>query len=281
MMNKKRWNTAKHLTMKRNHTPGWLIAAGAALLIIASQTSVRPVSSQGIPLMAGQWAGEASFSIGSIRHTAAIQFDVDRSGQVTAGSIVLFFTYPDIQADVLDLMKRHGCIVKFSEITPSSRPTAGLFATPTEGAGTFFAPGCMLEGFGELQFVSPLSGIWTAVAQNPIQAGAEGGNLAVNESPYDPPSHPNDNLSGRDLYKLHCDECHAQKGLGSEKAPPLEELNAIKIASTVRDGPEDMDVFTHEELPDRQLNVLIDYVLKFHPDSALRIEFIITPPTTE
>lgn len=87
-------------------------------------------------------------------------------------------------------------------------------------------------------------------------------------------------MSIRTMYKEYCKECHGQRGLGTEEAPELEALNAITIAETVRDGPEDMDVFTHEDIPDRALNDLIDYVLLFHPDSEPRSETVITSATT-
>ena len=97
------------------------------------------------------------------------------------------------------------------------------------------------------------------------------------EYPNDPPGpHPNDGMSGRQLYKEHCEECHGQQGVGSEDAPELEALNARTVGDTVREGPDKMDVFTHDDIPDRQLNVLIDYVLMFHPDSEPRTEIIIT-----
>jgi len=103
--------------------------------------------------------------------------------------------------------------------------------------------------------------------------------LTGSEFPYDPPSpHPTDGMSGRQLYKQFCEECHGQRGRGTEDAPALEALNAIKIAKTVRDGPEDMDAFTHEDIPDRQLNTLIDYVLSFHPDSQPRTDTLFTLP---
>jgi len=248
-------------------------------------------------LASGPWAGEASFSVDGIRRTAAMQFTVDESGRVTDGTIRLMFTFPGISAKMLDLMTANGCAVAFSDVTTTSSPVAGLFASGMEGAGTFSAAGCTLEGVGELQFVSPVVGIWSAVAaissSAPIgsassgQAGAAGDVLtgtngiilsSGNVSPNDPPTHGNDGLTARELYKLHCDECHAQKGLGSEKAPPLEGLNAVTIASKVREGQEKMDMFTHADIPDRQLNILIDYILKFHPDSIPRTGFVITPP---
>ncbi len=100
--------------------------------------------------------------------------------------------------------------------------------------------------------------------------------------PHDPPGpHPTDEMSGRQMYKKFCEECHGQQGMGTADAPELGALNAIKIAETVRDGPEDMDAFTHDDIPDRALNKLIDYVLMFHPDSEPRPGTIITPPTSK
>jgi mono/diheme cytochrome c family protein len=99
--------------------------------------------------------------------------------------------------------------------------------------------------------------------------------------PNDPPGpHATDEMSGRRMYKEFCEECHGQQGMGTADAPQLGALNAIKIAETVRDGPEDMDVFTHDDIPDRALNDLIDYVLMFHRDSEPRPGTIITPPTS-
>lgn len=100
--------------------------------------------------------------------------------------------------------------------------------------------------------------------------------------PYDPPGpHVTDDMSGRSMYKEYCEECHGRQGVGTEDAPELEALNANRIAETVRDGPEDMDVFTHEDIPDRTLNILIDYVLLFHPESEPRTVTVITAPTLE
>ena len=102
------------------------------------------------------------------------------------------------------------------------------------------------------------------------------------EYPYDPPGdHPTYAMSGRRMYKEYCEECHGPQGIGTEDAPELEALNAVKIAETVRDGPEDMDAFTHEDIPDRSLNILIDYVLLFHPESEPRPGTIITYPTNK
>lgn len=106
--------------------------------------------------------------------------------------------------------------------------------------------------------------------------------VTTEEYPYDPPGeHVTDGMNGRKMYKEYCEECHGQQEIGTQDAPELEALNALRIADTVRDGPEDMDVFTHEDIPDRTLNILIDYVLLFHPDSEPRPAIVITLPTKE
>lgn len=105
---------------------------------------------------------------------------------------------------------------------------------------------------------------------------------AGEDYPYDPSGpHVTDDMSARKMYKEFCEECHGQQGIGTQDAPELEALNASRIAETVRDGPEDMDVFTHEDIPDRALNKLIDYVLLFHPDSEPRTGTVVTLPTKE
>lgn len=271
-----------------NKVKAWWAAAGLGLLLIGG--AVTQVSGQqSTTPLPGEWSGPASFSVEGVRYETTITFSVDPGGKVVGGAVRLAFTFPGIPDEMLAAMNDHGCLVPFDTLAADSQPVAGLFASPEEAAGTFRATGCTLVEHGELQFVNVLTGIWSAFPQNAGAAGEAAPATPdvpaqaadVTTSPYDPPTHANDNLDGRALYKLHCDECHAQKGLGSEKAPPLEGLSAPVIAEKVREGPEDMDVFTHEELPDRQLNVLIDYVLRFHPDSIPRTEFIITPLTTE
>ena len=261
----------------------WGAVAGLGLLLAGG--AVRPVSGQQLSTpQLGGWSGPASFTVEGVRYETTITFTVDSGGRVSGGAVKLAFTFPGIPNEMLAAMTDHGCLVLFDTLTADSRPVAGLFASAEEAVGVFQATGCTLGEHGELQFVNALTGIWSAFPQSsdaaaPLEAPAQA--AAVTTSPYDPPTHVNDHLDGRGLYKLHCDECHAQKGLGSEKAPPLEGLSASVIAENVREGPEDMDVFTHEELPDRQLNILIDYILRFHPDSIPRTEFIITPLTTE
>lgn len=137
------------------------------------------------------------------------------------------------------------------------------------------------------------SGPDTAAASTEVADSSGGNDLETEGStsviittgddyPYDPAGdHVTYAMSARKMYKEYCEECHGQQGIGTEEAPELEALNAVKIAETVRDGPEDMDVFTHEDIPDRSLNALIDYVLLFHPDSEPRPGTVITNPTTK
>lgn len=269
-----------------NKVKSWW-AAGLGLLLIGG--AVTQVSGQQPTTpQPGEWSGPASFTVEGVRYETTITFTVDSGGSVTGGAVKLAFSFPGIPDEMLAAMKNQGCLLPFNTLAADSQPVAGLFASAEEAAGTFQAVGCTLAEHGDLQFVNVLTGIWSAFPQDsggaaavasPAEASAQAAD--VTSSPYDPPTHVNDNMDGRSLYKLHCDECHAQKGIGSEKAPPLEGLNAPMIAAKVREGPEDMDVFTHEELPDRQLNILIDYVLRFHPDSIPRTEFVITPLATE
>lgn len=122
----------------------------------------------------------------------------------------------------------------------------------------------------------------TETSSEPETGGATVILTAEENYPYDPPGpHITDDMSARKMYKEYCEECHGQQGIGTQDAPELEALNASRIAETVRDGPEDMDVFTHEDIPDRALNKLIDYVLLFHPDSEPRTGTVVTLPTRE
>lgn len=336
----------------------WLVIGITLLAMAAAAAYNNRAEGQGPPdgTTPGPWTGTAVFGPPDAPTTAEMSFQVTESGQVAGGVITLAFSYPNMPEDVLNLMLEHGCDVSFNEITATSQPVAGTFTNATQATGTFNTASCLLEGFGELAFVTPLTGTWTAEAAGaapppddatprptrrptldpsqptapPTQPGADteptprptrrptldpsqptpvptkpgpaetaqdasaapagvDDGAAANISapaaesappgpgPDDEPPHENDGMSGRELYNFHCEECHGNRGLGTEDAPELEALNAQTIADTTRDGPEDMDPFSHEDLPDRHLNILIDFILKFHPDSTPRTEYITTP----
>lgn len=360
-----------------------LLVLGCGLLVMAGLLwDGDRASGQDSPAP-GDWNGTVEFEADSGLGIAELSFQVDEGGQVTSGAVILKFSYPTMSDELLDLMVRYGCVVPFDRITHDSTPIAGTFASDTQASGTFTAIRCTLQDYGDLEFMAPLQGRWSATTSVPASTTVMDGSAkptrmptldpnqptarptrmptldpnvptqdsarptrvptldpdqptpkptrsptldpnqptlapdlkpqdsedetatsssavspavdnpsdsstdsvaiaAANEFPNDPPGpHPTDNMSARQMYKEFCDECHGQQGIGTEDAPELEALNAGKIAETVRDGPEDMDVFTHEDIPDRALNKLIDYVLLFHPDSEPRTSTIITPPTTE
>ncbi len=347
-----------------------LVMLGFSLLVAAGILwEAENAAGQDTPTP-GIWQGTAEFEADSGLGAAEMIFEVDDTGQVNNGTVILKFSYPTMSAEMLDLMLQYGCVVSFDAITPDSVPVAGSFTSAEQASGTFVAAGCSLQDYGDLQFLAAVEGTWSAVyisaagettsphdsakptrvptldpnqptpkptrmptldpnAQTPAPekptrvptldpnqptaapalsqteptaatvastevADSSGGDdletegstsviiTTGDEYPYDPAGdHVTYAMSARKMYKEYCEECHGQQGIGTEDAPELEALNAVKIAETVRDGPEDMDVFTHEDIPDRSLNVLIDYVLLFHPDSEPRPGAVITNPTTK
>jgi mono/diheme cytochrome c family protein len=89
--------------------------------------------------------------------------------------------------------------------------------------------------------------------------------------------HPNDDLDGRGLYLLHCSECHGQRGEGTAEGETLAIiLSPLAVANIVREGPETMDQQTHEDVTDAQLNLIIDYVLRFERENQPRPGFLRT-----
>lgn len=86
-------------------------------------------------------------------------------------------------------------------------------------------------------------------------------------------SHPNDGLTGRELFILHCSECHDRRGTGTADAPTLHvALNPEVVINNTRIGPENMVPLTMADLPDYQLDLIVDYVLNYHPDSTPRLK---------
>lgn len=274
------------------------------LLVVAAMLIVLPQALGQEAPGSGTWTGLASFNAGGAPATAEVRFDVT-DGAVSAGQIKLQFQYAGMSQGLLDLMLAHGCVVSFAEISPTSLPVAGQFASSTQAAGTFNASSCYLQDYGDLQFVNPIMGTWTAslgsgdsavaimptsdgnassdvvdtsdttdssdAAASILPAATSGPFVGLTAADYQylyqipQPDHPNADMTGRQLYKLHCEECHGVVGEGTGDAPALaNEQSDIIIARNVRVGPENMEPLTVDILPDDQVDKLIDFTLRLY-----------------
>ena len=280
--------------MKKNQL-FWLLALLVVLTVTVFTTRSGHVKGQEEPVP-GTWTGTALFGAADDPNAADFEFELSESGNITRGSIKLIFSYEGMSRELRRLMVQYGCVVYFGSLNAAS--VEGKFVTATEAEGTFSTEKCYLEEYGDLEFARALTGTWQASTEAPVaplppadasEAGLGGGGDAqtvadTGRSPLDPPAdydappHANDGMSGKELYRFHCEECHGRRGEGDEETPALTDaLNPGTIADTMREGPEDMDAFTHEDLPDHHLNLIIDYVIKFNPESTPRTEFITTP----
>lgn len=78
--------------------------------------------------------------------------------------------------------------------------------------------------------------------------------------------------AGQQIFSLHCAGCHQIQARGGfvtgARVPPLQSVPATQIAEAVRIGPYLMPRFSSRQIPDRQLNSLVAYVLSTnHPDN--------------
>ncbi len=243
-------------------------------LTVAMTAQLQTASGQ-TTIASGDWSGTATLDLGSQQLTAGMTFVVDDEDNVTDGSIQLVFAIPNMSEEMLTVMQESGCLVLFDAITENSEPVSGEFEA-TSAAGTFAIDSCALEGFDDLEFVNTLSGIWEATLSEGdgvnAEATEEAPSMVEGETTQEVVSgHPNDALSGRELFVLHCSECHDRRGTGTSEAPTLHiALNPNNIVQNSRIGPETMVPFTMNDLPDYQLDRVVDFVLKFDPDSVPR-----------
>ncbi|NDJ75469.1 MAG: cytochrome c [Chloroflexi bacterium] len=280
------------------HPQRFLIALGFVLVVLAMVTvSVGSVSSQSSAqgdetpsIVTGTWTGTATYGPEETPNTAEITFVIDGEGNITEGQLVFRFTFEGITPEMETVMEESGCV---SEIAFEGARITGDFTSPTEASGEFSAPNCTLAGYDPLDFGEPVTGTWTATAtgddawaeeeatdDDAASEGNAGGDgvTAIAAAPdVTPTPHPNDSMSARDLYKLHCEECHGPRGQGTEDGEPIDMvLEPAWIAETMRTGPETMDTFSVEDLSDVQVNAIVDFVLRFNRDNPERTEFIDT-----
>ena len=80
-----------------------------------------------------------------------------------------------------------------------------------------------------------------------------------------PDPHAGSIQQGLSLFTAHCAGCHQIVGRGGfvtgARVPPLQDLTPTQIAEAVRIGPYLMPRFSKRQIPDAELNSLIQYVL--------------------
>lgn len=226
--------------MWQKRTIGSLLVISVLLLVAAipmlAQDTPTPQPYVGAPA-SGTWQGAAYFGSSVEQLAAPLSFNLDASG-VVAGRIRFDFQYPGMTENLMALMNEHGCVITFDNITPEGEPVTGYFMDNGRAVGTFSMSACYLEGYGELTFGSPISGVWYAEQTGVTTAfNVQPPTVAPTDAPQtadSPPTDTDDTTASGDaaydpeqmamgvqVYRSFCAECHGEFGEGGEGVADL------------------------------------------------------------
>jgi cytochrome c5 len=239
---------------KKRISPGLLILL-LGLLFIALPVLAQDGNPAGPyvgPIERGNWTGQAYFGPADNQYVAKLRFTVAQDNAIS-GRLIFVFQYANMSSQLRTLMAQHGCVADISQITPETLPVSGYFASATEAVGQFTVIRCFLEGYGELKFARPVSGVWLAKAgrtQNDVFL-MESTPVAVASTPAavttPEPTIPSPTTGapavattasaasgeaelaafGTKTYKAKCSECHGLEGEGRE--PDVRDLGATRV----------------------------------------------------
>lgn len=109
----------------------------------------------------GAWSGDLIFMVNDVEYQAELQFVVE-DGAVVEGEAKLVFTYATISGELMGYMLDNGCVVSFDKLEETGQPIRGFFSSAIAARGSFELDGCYLDPYGDLTFVVPLQGSWSA-----------------------------------------------------------------------------------------------------------------------
>lgn len=171
---------------------GLLIALLGGTLVMLAQDSTSivdaPLPYTGTPT-SGEWQGVAYFGPADSQLAAPVLFTVGSDGSLS-GSIRFTFQYAGMAENLVALMNENGCVTTFDTITPDVAPVSGYFMDAARAVGTFEATACFLDGYGDLTFGAPVTGVWyaeqSAAGDGPlvfaVEPTAAGDSAATEES---------------------------------------------------------------------------------------------------
>ncbi len=212
------------------------VAAAAAMLPILAQDSLPPQPYVDLP-SGGSWQGMAYFGSATEQLAAPITFDVDGGG-TPSGNIRFEFQFEGMAENLVELMNTHGCVASFEAIAPGSSPVSGYFMDAERAVGSFAVNACYLEGYGDLTFGAPISGVWYAEkeATTDVVFGVQPTQVPANEPTETSPTEVTATIEGDavagdgeqlafgiEVFLNNCSECHGYFGEGGSGVANLTE----------------------------------------------------------